>query len=304
MSLHSKRHLFVLILTLLIIVTAGCQKQSGPKEAAGSAPVKAPEAAAPAFPKTIKHGLGETTIPKKPLKIVTISHITLEDQLTALGVKPVGIPEYTNTPDKSYPYLKEAVKEVQTAGTYDNPNLETILTLQPDLIIGLKGYADKAYDQLSKIAPTVMYDTVAMDGDWRKVLLAIGDTIGEEAKAKQVLQDYDTKAQNYAQEIKKLAGDRGLAILFSIDDKGGIRLQGTITHALNDMIYKEIGLKPAKDVPTDKMNVMISLEQLSVMNPDMLLLPNRLYEAKTIWNYWGPLGRLEVFKELQAALGQ
>ena len=86
-----RRFLAGLSVLALAPVIAACGSDSDSGSAAdpstgGSSP--APEEAA--FPVTIKHKYGETTIEKAPERVVCVG-LTDQDTLMALGVVPVGI---------------------------------------------------------------------------------------------------------------------------------------------------------------------------------------------------------------------
>ncbi len=65
---------------------------------------------AQAFPVTIKHALGETTIPAEPKRIVTLGWSST-DAAIALGTVPVGMPTFRSEGwDSDYtPWIEEAV---------------------------------------------------------------------------------------------------------------------------------------------------------------------------------------------------
>jgi iron complex transport system substrate-binding protein len=97
-------------LTLLAVLTACGTQAAAPAAEATIAPTGAPTATAAtaatpqaatvaaasadaAFPLTIKHKYGSTTIEKVPERIVTVG-LTDHDALLALGVVPVGTTEW------------------------------------------------------------------------------------------------------------------------------------------------------------------------------------------------------------------
>ena len=64
--------------------------------------------------------------------------------------------------------FSERVKNTKVVGTERDINLEAVMKLQPDLIIGNKMRHEKIYEQLKEIAPTVYAETLR--GDWKKTL--------------------------------------------------------------------------------------------------------------------------------------
>ena len=80
---------------------------------------------------SIEHAQGTTTLDKPAEKIVVLDLGTL-DTLNALGVadRVVGIPEVAVLPE-----AVSMFKDIATVGTMQEPNLEKIASLNPDLII-------------------------------------------------------------------------------------------------------------------------------------------------------------------------
>lgn len=138
------------------------------------APVESGNVPDSAFPVTLEHIYGETTISEKPERVVTIGW-NAQDVAVALGVVPVGISDFTwGTVDKYLPWFVDEVEaldaelpEILTtsdAGEYD---YEQILSLEPDVILAPhSGVTEEEYARLTEIAPTVAYDKVAWGADW------------------------------------------------------------------------------------------------------------------------------------------
>ncbi|AFY58533.1 ABC-type Fe3+-hydroxamate transport system, periplasmic component [Rivularia sp. PCC 7116] len=111
--------------------------------------------------RVVKHAMGKTKVPLNPKKVVVIGGL---DNALALGIKPIAA---TTLGDNNYlNYLESKTKEVRKVGVNGSPNLEKILYLKPDLILGLNWDAD-IYQQLSQIAPTVLADA---DKSWKEWL--------------------------------------------------------------------------------------------------------------------------------------
>ena len=160
-----KRKLFILFTIMLVVLSiVGCSSQ---KE----------ESKAKEQPKTkvVKHAKGEATIPVNPKRIVDLSGST--EELLLLGHKPVGT---ANTyKDKIQNHLTDKLDGVKAVGWYWAPkvDLEAVTALKPDLII-LNNRQLKIYDQLEKVAPTVVLETNLED--WRGKFKEVGKLFGEE----------------------------------------------------------------------------------------------------------------------------
>ncbi|OLR93076.1 ABC transporter substrate-binding protein [Actinokineospora bangkokensis] len=140
---------------LLLLALAGCGVGEAPANAPanGTAP-----AAADAFPVTVEHKYGTTTIPAKPQRIVTLG-LSDQDAVLALGGKPVGaIDWFKERPYGVWPWTDALWGDArpEVVGERDDYNLEKVLALKPDLIVAeYSGMSQQQYDELSKIAPTL-----------------------------------------------------------------------------------------------------------------------------------------------------
>ncbi|MGP0223639.1 MULTISPECIES: iron-siderophore ABC transporter substrate-binding protein [unclassified Paenarthrobacter] len=159
------------------------------------------EATSSAFPVTIKHAFGETTIKEQPKRVVTISWVN-DDIAIALGVVPVGVPknEWGNNDKGSTPW-KDAALEKLGAGfgtdkapvqfsEADGINFTEIAKLSPDVILGAySGLEEADYKKLSEIAPVVAYPELAYGTPWQESTEMIGKALGKEAEAKKLVED-------------------------------------------------------------------------------------------------------------------
>ncbi len=115
-----------------------------------------PQSDAAAFPRTIKHTLGEVTLDKPALRVVALEWTYVEN-LLALGVQPVGVADIEGYNDwVKVPVALDA--SATDVGVRGEPNLEKIATLKPDLIIDSADSATVNYDALKKIAPTLIFN--------------------------------------------------------------------------------------------------------------------------------------------------
>jgi len=89
-------------------------------------------------PRIINHTMGQTEITGTPERIVTLYSVFTGD-VRALGVQPIGSVQHDWINGWLTPIGLSLSDSVTDVGTQAEPNLETILQLQPDLIIGLGG---------------------------------------------------------------------------------------------------------------------------------------------------------------------
>src|SRR5437868_6144212 len=130
------------VLVLSLGLTAACGDSDDPTVAATGG-------AGTAFPVTVTHKLGSTTVKAPAKRIVALGEVD-QDALLALGVHPVGMSELTGIqPDGltpwSAPKITGSKPKLLKAGEAGF-NLEEIAELRPDLILAGGDFTiDKEY---------------------------------------------------------------------------------------------------------------------------------------------------------------
>ncbi|TWD82853.1 iron complex transport system substrate-binding protein [Kribbella amoyensis] len=278
------------------------------------------DAADGAFPRTVKHALGETKLEKKPERIVVLDSGEL-DGVLALGLTPVGMA--TTAGQSGVPsYLAGKAQGIQTVGGISELNLEAIANLKPDLILGSKLRANDLYDKLSAIAPTVM--SIRPGFPWKEDFLLVADAVGEEAKATGLLNEY----QKRANEVKgKVDGSPTISLVRF--RPGEIRLYGN--KSFIGVIVKDIGLPRPKVQDVEDLAVEVSQENIGQADGDRIYYssygkPETTDESKVVnGNLWkslpavkaghvdrvddevwflglGPIGAMDVLSDLEKLL--
>lgn len=254
-KIKMKAFIFIHLLLLVMIATAGCQFGSGktassqPNDSSGQQRV-------------IKHLSGETTIVGTPRKIAVLDY-RLADSLVALGVKPYAMTTYMGT--TSLPYL-DGNPLAETIPLGDTPNLEALLQAGPDLIIA-RSSEQKAYDQLSKIAPTVIVDVPT---DWRESFREIASILQRDKEAEQWLADYGKKANSVRNEIDGYVKPDETFLYLRIMPKE-IRVHSK-QDFLGGTLFQDLKLAAAPGLENVKRTEAISLEKLPDYNPDYIFL--------------------------------
>lgn len=144
-----------------------------------------------AFPVTIEHAFGETTIPQKPARVATVSWSNQEVPL-ALGVVPVGMAAVSwgdDDGDGVLPWVEDRLAELgaDTPVLFDETDgidFEAVNDTRPDVILaGYSGLTQEEYDTLSKIAPVVAYPEVAWGTSLEDMIRIDAKALGLDAEA-------------------------------------------------------------------------------------------------------------------------
>ncbi|MEV5030662.1 ABC transporter substrate-binding protein [Paenibacillus sp. LPE1-1-1.1] len=205
---------------------------------------------------------GDISIPTDPRRVIGLS-VVYPEFLYALGVTPIAVQNY----HQDFPsYLKEPFKDTLKMGIAQTPNFEAILTSEPDLIIAPTWWSDKDYDQLSKIAPTVL---LPQRDNWRDELRDIGEVLGKKDQAETVIQDLEAEKEEAKKKLDTLVGDE--TVMYMMIMAKEIVIYGeNIDRGI--FIHKELGLKPVKEFPQNEPSLSISLEKIPEYNPDHIIL--------------------------------
>lgn len=159
-----------------------------------------------ARPLKVQHALGETKVPGQAEKPLTLTVDTLDDTL-ALEVHPAQaalpgakLPEYLGAEGRGVSLMRPV-----TAG-----DLAAVEAVHADLILGSDSNQGKLYDELSRIAPTVI--TAGAGGQWKLNVRLVGEALGRTNDAEQLLIDYDREAAQARRAIRAAgAGGGGAA---------------------------------------------------------------------------------------------
>lgn len=102
-----------------------------------------PADAGAAGARSVTHAMGTTEIIGNPERVVVLDTGEL-DSVLALGVTPVGAVTADAT-GAFQSYLGDRTKGIEVVGTINEPNLEKIAALQPDLILSSKTRHEEIY---------------------------------------------------------------------------------------------------------------------------------------------------------------
>jgi iron complex transport system substrate-binding protein len=212
----------------------------------------------------IQHAAGETCVPSDIQRVVTLGTPTLANALV-LETKPVGGIFYF---DKAPAYLNGKNEGIERVGTGEQPNLEKILALQPDLIIAMNEWSI-THEKLSQIAPTIV-DNWQGYQSWKTHFNFVAEALGKTSEAEQIWSSYEQRVQ----ELKSALGDiyKGKTVSFIYLCCGGISVD--VSNSFIGTILSDVGLErpPAQAVETDSGVIILSKERLMDMDGDIIFL--------------------------------
>jgi len=187
--------------------------------------------------RTVRDAYGPVRVPAAPERVVAVDRGAADIAL-AVGITPAGVADEV----REFPYLARRLEDVPRTGPPDAPDLERILGLRPDLILGLDAYLEEseAYAQLSKIAPTfaARFGAGATSREFSEDL-ARG--LGREAELGRVVDAYEAKVAKLRADLGERRG--ATVSILRVDPAGGsdhmLYLAGMFC---GNVVYNDVGL--------------------------------------------------------------
>ncbi|MFC3039944.1 ABC transporter substrate-binding protein [Virgibacillus xinjiangensis] len=160
---------------------------------------------------TIEDARGEQTIEGTPENIVVLEW-SYAEHLLSLGVQPAGVADLDGF--HQWVNIDESFDEsVQDVGTRQEPNLEAIARLDPDLIIAVDFRHGQYMDSLEEIAPVVTfapYGEEAVQDHYQNMIdefQTVAEIVNKEDEAAQEIE----RLENFISEQKGRVEEAGLA---------------------------------------------------------------------------------------------
>lgn len=206
-------------LLLVCILLAGCGSEVEPQAAAE--PVAATNEA---FPVTLEHKYGTTTVTEEPTRVLSLGYQE-HDTIFALGVEPIAVRYwYGDENEVIFPWAEEAAAGAEPE-ILNMPELdfEKIATLDPDLILGVyAGITQKEYKTLSAIAPTVPQTDEFVDygTPWQVATTTIGKALGQAELAEELVGEVEGQFDAVREAHPEWGGQSVVIATYGADDLG------------------------------------------------------------------------------------
>lgn len=147
--------------------------------------------------RVVTHDMGESEVPADPQRVVVLDTPHLDAALS-LGVTPIGAVSVFG--DGELPtYLGDRTEGIEVVGSIEEPDLETIASLRPDLILSATVRHEQIHDQLGQIAPTVF--TESSGTDWKQGFSLVAEALGLADEGEQALTDHEDRVASLGDEL-------------------------------------------------------------------------------------------------------
>ncbi|MGL5514265.1 MAG: ABC transporter substrate-binding protein [Sporomusa sp.] len=217
----------------------------------------------------------QVEIPRRPKRVVILNASNLE-MFYAVGGTVVGRPTTEALP----PVVKEAVREVPAVGLASNPNIEQIIGLSPDLILGVNmPFHHNLIPVLDKAGIPILLQSIERYQQIIDTLQFYGELAGRPEQAQTVIAEIQSKCQSVIDRNKNRPAPSVLIVFGSpasfnmatdssfpgdlVNRLGAVNVVGQYDGSVSQMGY-----------------VPLSMEYVAKQNPDMIFLITHNSDAK------------------------
>jgi len=282
-----KRHILVL-LTLLVItgllLSVACAAPAPPSEITPVPPheekpseevmppppteekppeeVKPEREELPSFPLTIVDDLGrDIKIGKLPQRIISLFPGNTEI-LFALGLedKIVGVTQYCNYP--------EAAKKKLRVGGYSTPDIEMVVSLQPDLVLAESIHEKTVLPALEGVGLTVIVMSASSLDTVLKDIRLVGRIMGKDRVAARLVSNLSNRIEAVTRKTESLTSEERPRVLY-VCWHDPIWTTGSETF-IDDLIQKAGGVNIFAD--EFKKYRVVSMEAVVARNPQVIIV--------------------------------
>jgi iron complex transport system substrate-binding protein len=213
---------------------------------------------------------GQTLSLEKPaLRVVSLApHLTELAFAAGAGAQLVGAVDYSDYP--------EAAKAIPRVGAYDSVSYETVVSLQPDLVLAWQsGNGDEVIQRLEALGLKVYVDEPKSLEGIAQSLRAVGTLTGNAATG-------DAAAQQFMQQLSHLretySDQREISVYYQIWDEPLLTLNG------EHLISAIVRLCGGRNVFADALSLVSRISVESVVRADpQVIIASGMDKARPEW---------------------
>ena len=238
---------------------------------------------------TVQHKLGTTKLNSKPKKIAVLE-LSFLDSLHNLDIDPVAIADDGESNKVTDVTNGEKIDYV-SVGDRKEPNLEELSSMDLDLIIADTSRHSEIYEDLSKIAPTIVLDSIDSSYDeYIENFETIAKIVGKEDVAKTKIEEAEKVLSDVKDKAKDKVSDEEVLTVSPKNDEYTAHTSSSFV----GQVLEKAGFKNA--IQSDDREASLSLEQLVEINPDIIVYMRDDIDT-TIYTQWK---NTQLYKSLDA----
>jgi iron complex transport system substrate-binding protein len=195
------------------------------------------------------------------MRIVSLSPSTTEMLFVlGMGKSLVGVTRYCNYPPEA--------KQIERVGGFGTPNVEKLLSLSPDLVVGADLNRSGALHSLQAAGVSVLNARVNNIDEMFQSLREIGDAVGKRRQADEAIAAMQAELKNVATRLPDPTKTRAPRVFVELwDDPLTTIGKGS---CLDDVISRAGGVNVAHDLAVP--HPRVGAERVITWNPDVIII--------------------------------
>ena len=267
-----KKVLFYLLIFTIFVSLAGCVENNQEEMNKETNSI---------YPMKIVDGMErEISIENKPKRIISIAP-SVTETIYKLNKQDllVGKTEYCD-------YPKEA-QNIETIGSLQQPNIEKIISLKPDIVFASTHFKEESLKQLEKlnIKVVMIFSQKSFEGVYSNIDL-MGQILDAKSKSEEVINEMKKEVKLVKDTVKDLEKK---TVYYVIGFGNGNDFTATGETFISEMIEMAGGINIAKDAT----GWQYSLEKLIEKNPDVIISRQKFIDELKVANGYRSLDAIK-----------
>jgi iron complex transport system substrate-binding protein len=232
----------------------------------------------------MQDSLGDKVVLKKPARRIISLAPNLTEIVYAVGAgkRLVGVSKYSDYP--------QAAKKIPVVATYNDINIERIISLKPDLVLAWQGGNPiTQLNNLRKLGIPVYVSSFANVTDVAKNIAIIGRLTGTAVNAKNVAKTF---MQTYTKLQRKYSHKQPITVFYELS------LQPLMTLNARSLVGQVIKLCGGENIFA-KMSILVphvNLANVLQANPQVIFISGQMQDDADILRQWQEYRQLRAVK--------
>ncbi|RNL86605.1 ABC transporter substrate-binding protein [Halostreptopolyspora alba] len=275
----------------LTLALAGC----------GAASTSEDESTTDADTRTVTDATGtEVDVPAEPERVVTL-HYAATQPVYDLGFMPVGQGAFD--PGIVPEDIEDEVGSIPVVADAEEPKLEEIAQVEPDLILAPNIYDEEVVTQLEDVAPVYTFTLRGGDrAEWTQRTEEVADALGVPERVEELQEEFRSRQQEIADTYTDVIEGTTVAVIGSYEENsfyvwGEENMTGTLLTPLG-LTWSERENAIVEDEPEPEAAVSPEKIDSAVGDADVLFLDSNL--RAEVNPFMRDLQETTLYKELPA----
>ncbi|WP_119394901.1 Fe(3+) dicitrate ABC transporter substrate-binding protein [Salinibius halmophilus] len=233
---------------------------------------------------SVQDELGTLELDSVPERVVALE-FSFVDALANLDIAPIGVADDGDKTRVIEQIRARIGDEWVSLGSRSQPSLEVIASLNPDLIIADRERHEAIYEDLKRIAPTLILKSRGETyEDNLKAVVKVAAAFDRADEMEKKVAEHGAKMDQFAAQI-----DSDASVMFAVSSARGVTMHTPKAYAGG--VVNRLGLRSPVPEETEDAYVRTTIERLVKVNPDYFLVGEYgdetvidTFKENSLWN--------------------